>query len=76
MCLLLFPGPEKCKPDEVFQCIQKCPGEITCRNRDVEKECPDVIEDCVPKCVCKEGLFRADDGSCYDKEQCGKTSKN
>ncbi|CAH0627373.1 unnamed protein product [Chrysodeixis includens] len=77
LCRLVIPdiGQDKCKPEEVLQCFEKCPGEVTCRNRDVidRKQCPDVVEPCVLKCICREGLFRSDDGSCLDKKQCEKS---
>ncbi|CAH0627383.1 unnamed protein product [Chrysodeixis includens] len=62
----------KCRSDEVFRCEMPCPGEKSCWTRDETVYCPDVIEDCVNRCVCRDGMLRSDDGSCISNEQCDK----
>ncbi|CAD0198478.1 unnamed protein product [Chrysodeixis includens] len=61
-----------CRPDEEFKWIYPCPGEDTCKDRDQKFECPAEEQTAEAHCVCKEGLFRAEDGSCYTNKQCNK----
>ncbi|CAD0198479.1 unnamed protein product [Chrysodeixis includens] len=61
-----------CKPDEEIKWIHVCPGETTCRDRDHPPLCPDILQPQLPVCACKDGLIRADDGSCVTSEQCDK----
>ncbi|CAH0627377.1 unnamed protein product [Chrysodeixis includens] len=61
-----------CGPDEEFKFIYPCPGEKTCITRDHRRGCPAIAQCTVPHCLCREGLYRAEDGSCYNDEQCNK----
>ncbi|XP_026729507.1 SCO-spondin-like [Trichoplusia ni] len=61
-----------CRPDEEYEWIYPCPGEETCITRDDRLLCLEDIQYKVPHCICKEGLYRAENGSCYNSEQCDK----
>ncbi|XP_026729506.1 SCO-spondin-like [Trichoplusia ni] len=61
-----------CKSDEVAKRIYPCPGERNCNDRYNPRLCLASIQRSYPACVCKDGLLRAEDGSCYTNEQCDK----
>ncbi|CAD0198474.1 unnamed protein product [Chrysodeixis includens] len=62
----------KCKADEEFSCIQPCPGETTCSNRDDGLICLAVLQPCLPLCICKDNRLRSDNGTCITNEECNK----
>ncbi|CAH0627379.1 unnamed protein product [Chrysodeixis includens] len=66
------PESAACRPDEEFSLLHPCPGEETCITRDDRLSCLAIPQPYVPHCVCKKGLYRAEDGSCYNDEQCDK----
>ncbi|KAJ8732222.1 hypothetical protein PYW08_014952 [Mythimna loreyi] len=63
--------PECNGPNERLDpCVPPCGGEDSCYDRN-QHACPDVIEPCVPKCVCKPGFIRKTLGrECIPKEEC------
>ncbi|XP_063890554.1 uncharacterized protein LOC110378307 [Helicoverpa armigera] len=59
-----------CGSNEVFQCVQPCPPEKSCNNRDIGISCTQEIRPCVFTCVCKPGLIRNDKNECVTEDQC------
>ncbi|CAB3243771.1 unnamed protein product [Arctia plantaginis] len=64
----------RCQQNEELRCVNSCPPEKTCKNRDIQFSCLAVYEPCQFKCVCKEGYFRNSLGTCITKAQCDQCS--
>ncbi|KAJ8732563.1 hypothetical protein PYW07_015162 [Mythimna separata] len=70
-CVVLCVGHDlQCREKEQLVCVQSCPPEKTCRNRNIAFSCLQVVEPCKPSCVCKPGLLRNAVGDCVTLKQC------
>ncbi|KAL4707019.1 hypothetical protein ACJJTC_000446 [Scirpophaga incertulas] len=66
----------KCNgPNEVVRCVNRCPPERTCRNRNIQFRCAEDPNPCVNKCVCKQGYYRNAIGECITLKQCEQCSQ-
>ncbi|XP_075970276.1 serine protease inhibitor swm-1-like isoform X2 [Anticarsia gemmatalis] len=76
-CVALSLGTDdlRCSTNEEVKCVNSCPPEKTCRNRDIQFSCIAVYTPCITKCVCKEGHYRNFLGTCITGEECDKCSK-
>nr|XP_021193183.2 inducible metalloproteinase inhibitor protein isoform X1 [Helicoverpa armigera] len=75
-CVVLCAGyNEGCGPNEELRCVQPCPPEKTCRNRDIQYYCILSIQPCTYKCVCKAGYLRNAAGECVTVDKCEKLCK-
>ncbi|PZC75809.1 hypothetical protein B5X24_HaOG205629 [Helicoverpa armigera] len=75
-CVVLCAGyNEGCGPNEELRCVQPCPPEKTCRNRDIQYYCILSIQPCTYKCVCKAGYIRNAAGECVTVDKCEKLCK-
>ncbi|XP_041976026.1 inducible metalloproteinase inhibitor protein-like [Aricia agestis] len=59
---------------EVEKCVNECPPERTCKNKDVKFSCHNIDKECEPKCVCEDGYFRNPLGDCISTENCERCS--
>ncbi|KAL4707026.1 hypothetical protein ACJJTC_000453 [Scirpophaga incertulas] len=69
------PKPSPCGINEDRKCVQPCPPQKSCENRNAKYFCPAVIRPCKWTCVCKPGYLRNAIGECITEAQCNKCSK-
>ncbi|XP_063890544.1 zonadhesin isoform X2 [Helicoverpa armigera] len=61
---------KECGTNKELRCVQSCPPEVNCGNRDLAVSC--APSPCDYKCVCKPGLIKDYNDECIPEEQCDK----
>nr|XP_049703173.1 zonadhesin isoform X6 [Helicoverpa armigera] len=61
---------KECGKNQELRCVQGCPPEANCGNRDLAVSC--APSPCDYKCVCKPGLIKDYNDECILEEQCDK----